>query len=145
MPNNTPTGAMTLLRPTIKGQKVEVRGGPIPGIPCPFPKIEYPSHLLAYEITQPIKTNHPGLLLRQQHSTYGMCISLNKLSFTLPWLTFEFFPVWSQGPSLGSPSQELAWNLGHDHPLAPHSPATKGGMRNSREREMWSMGNYSRS
>ena len=28
-------------------------------IPTPFSKIEYSSHSLAYEITQPIKSNHP--------------------------------------------------------------------------------------
>ena len=50
------------------------------------------------------------------HSAYGMCIS----AFTLLWLTLEFFPAWSQGPSLSSPSQELAQDLGHDHPLTPH-------------------------
>ena len=35
--NDTPTSAMTVLRPTIKGQKVG--GGPIPRNPQPLPKI----------------------------------------------------------------------------------------------------------
>ena len=35
--NDTPTGAMTVPRPTIKDQ--QVCGGPIPGNPHPFPKI----------------------------------------------------------------------------------------------------------
>ena len=34
---------------------------------------------------------------------YGMCLS----DFILLWFTLEFFPVWSQGPSLGSPSLGL--------------------------------------
>ena len=37
MLNVTPTSTVTVLRPTIKGQKV--CGGPIPGNPCPVPKI----------------------------------------------------------------------------------------------------------
>ena len=57
MLSDTPAGAMTVLRPTIKGQKVD--GGPDPGNPCPFPEIVKIIHSLAYEITQSIKTNHP--------------------------------------------------------------------------------------
>ena len=53
----TPTGTMTVLRLNINGQKVG--GSPISGNPCPFSKmLEYSTHSLAYEITQPIKTNH---------------------------------------------------------------------------------------
>jgi len=37
MLNDKPTGAMTVLRPTIKGQKAG--GGPIPGNPHLFPEI----------------------------------------------------------------------------------------------------------
>ena len=44
-----------------------------------------------------------------------------------PWLTFEFFPERCQEPSLGSLSQGLTRDLGHDHPLAPHFPATSPG------------------
>ena len=36
------------------------------------------------------------------HSVFGIYISLNKPDFTLLWLVLEFFPAWSQGPSLGS-------------------------------------------
>lgn len=53
-----------------------------------------------------------------------MCISHNKPAFTLLWLTLELFPVWNQGTSPGSPYQELGRDLGHDHPLASHLPAT---------------------
>lgn len=34
------------------------------------------------------------------HSVYGMCLSLNKFAFSLLRLVLEFFPDWSQGPSL---------------------------------------------
>ena len=54
--NDIPTGARTVPRLTIKGQKVG--SGPIPGNLPPFPKIVgiiFPS--LAHEITQPIKAN----------------------------------------------------------------------------------------
>ena len=44
-------------------------------------------------------------------------ISPNKPTFTLLWLTLEFFPAQSQGPSHSGPSQELTRDLGHDHPL----------------------------
>ena len=37
MLSDTPTGTITVLRLTIKGQRVG--GGPIPGNPRPFPKI----------------------------------------------------------------------------------------------------------
>ena len=48
---------MTVLRLTINGQKVG--GAPISGNSCPFSKmLEYSTHSLAYEITQPMKTNH---------------------------------------------------------------------------------------
>ena len=57
MLSDTPTSAMTVLRLTIKGQKVG--SGPIPGNLCPFPKIVgIILSLIAYEITQPIKTNY---------------------------------------------------------------------------------------
>ena len=52
--NDTPTGTMTVPRPTRKGHKVG--GGPIPGNPHPFPKIAgNSSHSLAYEITHSYK------------------------------------------------------------------------------------------
>ena len=48
---------MTVLRLTINGQKVG--GAPISENSCPFSKmLEYSTHSLAYEITQPLKTNH---------------------------------------------------------------------------------------
>ena len=69
----------------------------------------------------------PGATLAfwdRSHSVYRVCISLNKPAFTLLLLTLEFFPVQIQAPSLGGPSQGLTWDLGHDHPLVSHSPAT---------------------
>ena len=48
--------AMTILRPVVKDQKVG--GGPIPENLYPFPKIVEIILSLAYDITQPIKTNH---------------------------------------------------------------------------------------
>ena len=51
-----PTGTLTVLRPTIKGQKV----AQILEIPTPSLKwLEQSSHSLAYEITQLVKSNHP--------------------------------------------------------------------------------------
>ena len=35
------------------------------------------------------------------YAVYGTCTSLNKLAFTSLWLTLEFFPMQSQGPSPG--------------------------------------------
>ena len=138
MLNDTPTSAMTVLRLAIKGQKVS--GGPIPGNPCPFPKI--------VGITQPIKTNHPHSLgplspsemvhllsmecvspraLSPSDTAHALsmeCVSpwINLLSLYF-WLALEFFPVRSQGPSLGGLSQGLARDLGCDHSLVPSSPA----------------------
>ena len=70
---------MTVLRLTIKSQKVG--GDPIPGNSRPFPEIVgliFP--LLAYEINQPIKTNHAmfwGLLTSEMAHTLSMdCVSL---------------------------------------------------------------------
>ena len=51
MLNDTPTGVMTVPRPTIKDQKVG--GDSVPGSLHPFPKIVgiISFHSLAYEIT----------------------------------------------------------------------------------------------
>ena len=57
MLNDTPTGTITVPRPPRKG--TEVGGAPVPGSPHCFSKIENSSHLLAYGISQPVKTNHP--------------------------------------------------------------------------------------
>ena len=96
---------------------------------------------LAYEITQPIKANHPlvdGLSPAEMdctlstecfsqscshvwngpHSIYGMCIALNKSVFTLVWLALEFFLMRSQGSTLGGLSQGLTWDLGYHHPCS---------------------------
>ena len=73
---------MTVLRPSIKGQKVS--GGPVPGTSAPFPKqLEYSSHLLAYEITHSYNTTtaYPGVTLSfcdGPHFVYGVFFSLNK-------------------------------------------------------------------
>ena len=48
---------MAVSRQIIRGPKVG--SGPIPGNPRPFSEIGIILCLLAYEITQPIKTNHP--------------------------------------------------------------------------------------
>ena len=129
MLNNTPTSSRTVLRPTVKGQKWVV------------PQfLEIPTPWLAYKITWPIKTNHPhscshfprgphalGLPLAfwaGPHSVNGVCTLQDKSAFTLLWLTLEFFPAQSRGPSLGSPSQVLTQDLGHDHPLQLHFPTT---------------------
>ena len=51
------------------------------------------------------------------------CVSsLNKPSFTLLWLTLEFFPVQNQQPTIGSHPMDLdmAWYV-TIHPLLPHS------------------------
>ena len=53
-------------------------------------------------------------------SPYVVCTSLNKSVLTLLQLALEFLPAWSQGLSLGSPSQGLAWDLRHDQSLSPH-------------------------
>ena len=49
-----------------------------------------------------------------------MCLSLNKPTFCLLWLSLESFPAWSQGPSLGSLSKGLTQDLGRDPPFGPH-------------------------
>ena len=58
--------------------------------------------------------------LRHQRSPSKECVSLNKPAFILLWLALELFPTQGQGSSLGSPSQVLSQDLGHDHPLIPH-------------------------
>lgn len=57
-------------------------------------------------------------------SSYAMRISQNKSAITLQWHTLEVFPEQRQGPSLDIPSKRLTWDLGHDPPLMPYSPAT---------------------
>ena len=90
MLNDTPTSAMTLLRPTIKGQKVG--HGPIPGNPCPFPQIiEILLPSLTCEISQPIKTSHAvfwGSLSPSEmaYTLPGECVSL----WINPVLTYHF-------------------------------------------------------
>ena len=54
------------------------------------------------------------------HTLTLECASLNKPAFPFLWLAVEFLPARSQGPSLGSLSQGLTRDLGHDHPLGPH-------------------------
>ena len=83
-----PTGARTVLRPTIKGQKVG--SGPIPGNSYPFSEIVgiiLPP--LAYGNTQPIKTNHPRSSLVAQ--------LVNYLVLSLLWRGSDpiyMLPVW---------------------------------------------------
>ena len=109
--NDTTTGTMTVLRPmTIKGQKAG--GSPIPWNPHPFPKIVGITlpfiSLWNYPPLQKLTTLYPSAspLLRWP-KLYGVCISLNKPSFTLLWLALEFFPVWSQEPTLGGYPRDL--------------------------------------
>ena len=78
MLNDALTGAMTVLRATIKAPKVG--SGPVPGNPHLFSKIfGIILPLIAYEITQPIKTNHPiyqGLLSSEMVHTLSVdCVS----------------------------------------------------------------------
>ena len=47
-----------------------------------------------------------------------------KSAFPSCGLTLEFFSASSQGTSLDSPYQGLSEDLGQDHPLASHFPAT---------------------
>ena len=128
---------MTVLRSPVNGPKM--RGVPNPGNPHPFSKIgEYSSHSFTYEITQPIKTNHPHIpwpltSWDGPYSVYGVWIFLNKPAFTLLWLTPEFFPAWSQMPSLGSPSQGFTWDLGQDHPFMPHFSCNRYTIENLRK------------
>ena len=84
------------------------------GILVPQPGIKIvPSALEAQNL------NHWATRERSQ-----VCISLNKLAFTLPRFILKFFPEQSQGPSFGSPSQRLTRDQGYDHPLKPRSSAT---------------------
>ena len=105
MLNNTPTGATTVSRPTVKGQKVG--GGPIPGKPRPFPKIvgiilplislwnyarsteklthtpppRDPGLLAFWECARSVECASPRAALAVwdgPHSVYGVWISLNK-------------------------------------------------------------------
>lgn len=74
----------------------------------------------------PLKTNHILGLLSLSETVHILprYISLNTNYPTLCCLTLDFFPVQSQGFSLGGPFQELAQDLGNDHYLARPSPAT---------------------
>ena len=78
----TPPSAMTVLRPTIKGQKVG--SGPVPGNLGPFPKIvgiifplislwNYTAHK-----NWPRHISGPLAFLDGPHSVCGVCISLDK-------------------------------------------------------------------
>ena len=143
--NDTPTGVRTVLRLTIKGQKVSVSQSL--EIPSPFPKIagiilplislwNYPAHKN--------KTPHISESLAfwdSPHSVFGVCTSLNKSVFTLLQLALEFLPARSQGLSLGSPSQGLAWDLRHDQSLSPHfsinNTAQKGNMNGTISSLIW--------
>ena len=84
-----------------------------------------PTHELL-KLPSPCKLNTPSLgatltCWDGQHSVCGMCISLNKPALILLWLTLKFSPSGSQGSSVGGPSHEPAWDLGHGHPLTPCS------------------------
>ena len=102
--NDTHTGTRTVLRPSVKGQKSD--DGWFLEIPAPSPReLNYPSYLLAYKITQPIKTTYLGTtlklfeadwilsmefapprashLLKWLHSVCGVYISVNKSAFPL--------------------------------------------------------------
>ena len=73
---------------------------------------------LAYVNTHPYKnwqphTLRPLLPPKIPHSLFMKCVSsLNRSSFSLLWLTLEFFPAWSQ-PTLGSHPRNLAltWDM----------------------------------
>ena len=69
------------------------------------------------KLASPIKTDNPHtqvspVLQDGPYSVYGVCISLNKLSFSLLWLFLEFCPARSQEPMLGShPRDSKTWDL----------------------------------
>ena len=74
--NDTPTSAMTVLRPTIKGPKVD--SDPVPGHLCPFPPNSWnnpPTHQ-SMKLLTPIKTDNPvpwGLLPSEMaHTLWSM-------------------------------------------------------------------------
>ena len=126
--NDTPTGVRTVLRLTIKGQKVSVIQSL--EIPFPFSKTDgiilplislwnYPAHK-----NQTPHISESLVFWDSLHSVYGVCTSLNKSVLTLLQLTLEFLPVWSQGLSFGSLSQGLAWDLRHTSLSPPMFPAT---------------------
>ena len=110
MLNDTPARAMTILRPTGKGQRVG--SGPTPENPGLFPKIVgiiIPLTSLLYYLTQVLRPlifwdgpTLPTECVFPMASAFlswpklclcNMFISLNKPSFTLLWLTLEFLPV----------------------------------------------------
>lgn len=122
---------MLVPRLTIRGQKVG--GAWVPGNSHPFSKLEYSSNLLACEISQPIKSNHPYTSWQPSfpedlmfqgwegpRSVCGVCVSLSKPPFTILWLILELFPVQSQGPSLGCLCQGLTGDPGHNCTLVPY-------------------------
>lgn len=98
--------------------KVKVGSGPSPGNPHSFPQTAgILLHCLAYEITQPDKTDNPipyGASLPFQGGSYsvsGVCFLLGKPSFTSLWLALEFFPVRNQEPTLGGCPKGLGCDL----------------------------------
>ena len=124
--NDTPTGVRTVLRLTIKGQKVSVIQSL--EIPFPFSKTDgiilplislwnYPAHK-----NQTPHISESLVFWDSLHSVYGVCTSLNKSVLTLLQLTLEFLPGQSRGLSLGGPSKRPTPDLGYDHPLTPHFP-----------------------
>ena len=111
--------------------------GPIPGNSHSFPITagiflplvslwDYPAH-------KNWQTYTLGPLLPSQmgHTPCRECVtSLNKSSFTLPWLTLELFPAWSQEPTSGGHSRDLAmtWDMiipWHHHPSLSCNPRSR--------------------
>ena len=103
------TGAMAILRPTMKGQKM--CRGPIHGNLCPFSKIagiilplislwndqihkKYPIHILTpliFSLSVDCVSSRAALAFwHRSHSVYEMCMSLNKSTsfhFASSWMT----------------------------------------------------------
>ena len=90
---------MTVPEADQEGQKMH--NGPTPGNPHHLTQNSWDNpHSLAYEINPAPKNWLPHILEPLAfpdgpHYVYGVCISLNKPSFIVLWLTLEFFPAWS--------------------------------------------------
>lgn len=120
MLNDTSTGTVAVPRLTVKGQKIG--GAPILRNSCPFPQVVRNFLPLLSLWSYPACKNQPPRILGPPLvicdgplSACGICISLNTPAFTLLWLTLEFFPAQSQGPSVGGQSQGFTQNLGQKH------------------------------
>ena len=92
-------------RLTIKGQKVG--WAQFSEIPTPFPKIAWTLLQFVSLWNYPARLKLTTLYLESlafwdgPHPVCGVFISLNRPSFSLPWLNLEFFLAWNPEPTLG--------------------------------------------